>query len=176
MIKKSLRVMGVSILTALLAVSLTACEDRGGEGGDGNVGSSGGDTGTVSGSGAGKGPVTEWEVLTSEVMKLYSSGDYAQGVKVAKRALQVAQQNDGPDHPNVALGLSNLAELYEAQGEYAEAELLYKRSLKILEKAFGPDDPFLAPTLLNMASLYNNIGREDDARRMMERANKIQAK
>jgi len=38
----------------------------------------------------GQGPVTEWEVLTSEVMKLYSSGDYTQGVKVAKRALQVA--------------------------------------------------------------------------------------
>jgi len=124
----------------------------------------------------GQGPVTEWEVLTSEVMKLYSSGDYTQGVKVAKRALQVAQQNYSPDHPNVALGLSNLAELYEAQREYAEAEPLYKRSLEILEKAFGQDSPFLVPTLWNMASLYNNIGRENDAHRMMERANNIQAK
>ncbi len=174
MIKKSLRVMGVSILTALLAVSLTACGDGGGEGGNG--GSSGGDTGTTSGSVVGQGPVTEWEVLTSEVMKLYSSGDYTQGVIVAKRALQVAQQNDGPDHPNVALSLSNLAELYEAQREYAKAEPLYKRSLEILEKAFGPDDPFLVPTLLNMASLYKNIGREYEAHRMMERANNIQAK
>ena len=124
----------------------------------------------------GQGPVTEWEVLTSEVMKLYSSGDYTQGVKVAKRALQVAQQNDGPDHPNVALSLSNLAELYEAQREYAKAESLYKRSLEIMEKAFSQDDPFLVPILLNMASLYNNIGRENEAHRMMERANKIQAK
>jgi tetratricopeptide (TPR) repeat protein len=124
----------------------------------------------------GQGPVTEWEVLTSEVMKLYSSGDYTQGVKVAKRALQVAQQSDSPDHPNVALSLSNLAELYEAQREYAKAELLYKRSLEILEKAFGQDDPFLVPILLNMASLYNNIGRENEAHRMMERANNIQAK
>ena len=175
MIKKSLRVMGVSILTALLAVSLTACED-GGEGGNGNGGSSGGDTGTISGSVVGQGPVTEWEVLTSEVMKLYGSGNYTQGVKVAKRALQVAQQNDGPDHPNVALSLGNLAELYEAQSEYAKAEQLYKRSLEILEKAFGQDNPFLVPTLLNMASLYNNIGRENEAHRMMERANNIQAK
>ncbi len=158
MIKKSIRVMGVSILTALLAVSLTACEDGGGEGGNG------------------KGPVSEWEVLTSEVMKLYNSGDYTQGLKVAKHALQVAQQNDGPDHPNVALSLSNLAELYEAKSEYDKAESLYKRSLEILEKAFGPDNPFLVPTLLNMASLYTNIDREDDAQRMMERANKIQAK
>jgi len=160
--KKSLRVMGISILTALLAVSLIACEDGGGEGGSGN--------------GKSKGSVTEWEVLTSEVMKLYSSGDYTQGVKVAKRALQVAQQNDGPDHPNVALSLGNLAELYEALEEYAEAEQLYKRSLEILEKEFGQDSPFLVNTLWNMASLYNNIGREDEACRVMERANKIQAK
>lgn len=175
MMKKSLRVMGVSILTVLLAVSLTACEG-GGERGNGNGGSSRGETGTISGSVVGQGPVTEWEVLTSEVMKLYSSGDYTQGVKVAKRALQVAQQNDGSDHPNVALGLGNLAELYEAQGEYAKAEQLYKRSLEILEKEFDHNSPFLVPTLLNMASLYNNIGRENEAQRMMERANNIQAK
>ncbi|MBW2172566.1 MAG: tetratricopeptide repeat protein [Deltaproteobacteria bacterium] len=124
----------------------------------------------------GEGPATEWEALTSEVMKLYGSGDYTKGVEVAKHALQVAEKNDGPDHPNVALSLGNLAELYEAQKEYAKAEPLFKQSLEILEKAFGQDSPFLVPTLLNMASLYNNIGREEDAHRMMERANKIQGK
>ena len=175
MMKKNLRVTGVSVLTALLAVSLAACEGEG-QRDDSNGGSSAGDTGNISGSGAGQGPVTEWEVLTSEVMKLYSSGDYTQGVEVAKRALQVAQQNDGPDHPNVALSLSNLAELYEAQKEYAKAEPLYKRSLEILEKEFGQDSPFLVPTLLNMASLYKNTGRENEAQRMMERTNSIQAK
>ena len=175
MMKKSLRVMGVSILTALLAVYLTACEGRG-ERSNGNGGSSGGDTRTISDSVVGQGPVTDWEALTHEAMKLYNSGDYTQGVKVAKRALQVAQQSDSPDHPNVALSLSNLAELYEALEEYAEAEQLYKRSLEILEKEFGQDNQFLVNTLWNMASLYNNIGREDEARRVMDRANKIQAK
>ena len=165
MIKKSLKAIGVSILTVLFAVSLTACKDGGG-----------GDTGTGSGSAEGQGPATEWEALTSEVMKLYSSGDYTQGIKVAERALQVAQQNDGHDHPNVALSLSNLAEFYEAQREYTKAEPLYKRSLEILERVYGNDNPFLVPTLLNMASLYKETGRENEAQRMMERANKIQAK
>jgi tetratricopeptide (TPR) repeat protein len=160
--------MGVSIFTALLAVSLTACKD----GGNSNGGSSEGYTGTISGRAAG----SEWEVLTSEVMKLYGSGDYTQGVEVAKRALQVAQQNDGPDHPNVALSLSNLAELYEAQKEYAKAEPLYKRSLEIVEKEYGQDSPFLVSTLLNMASLYKDIGRDNEAQRMVERANNINAK
>ncbi|MFH1313897.1 MAG: tetratricopeptide repeat protein [Candidatus Eisenbacteria bacterium] len=173
---KSLRVTGVLVSSVLLAVFLTACGEGGGEGGKGHDGGSGGDTEDVSGGGVGQGRVTEWQALTSEVMKLYSTGDYAQGVEVAKRALEVAQQNDGPDHPNVALSLSNLAELYEAQKEYGEAEPLYKRSLAILEKEYGQDDAFLVPTLLNMASLYRNTGREHEAQRMMERANNIQAK
>ena len=51
----------------------------------------------------------------------------------------------GPDHPNVATSLNNLAELYRNQGKYAEAEPLYKRSLAIREKALGPDHPDVAP-------------------------------
>lgn len=173
--KKSLRVMEVLILIALLAISLTTCKG-GGEADNGVIENSGKDTETGSGSVVGKSQGTEWEGLTREVMKLYTSGDYTQGMEVAKRALQVAEQNDGPDHPNVALSLSNLAEFYEAQQEYAKAEPLYKRSLAILEKEYGQDSPFLVPTLLNMASLYNDTGRENEAQRIMERANNIQAK
>lgn len=172
MMKNTLRI-GIIIFNILLVVSLISCKGKD-EGG--NVEGNGKNKETISGNVNGKGRATEWEELTSQVMKLYSSGDYEQGVKVAKRALQVAQENDGPDHPNVALSLGNLAELYEAQKEYAKAEPLYKRSVKILEKAYGQDSQFLVPTLLNMASLYNNTGRENEAQKMMERANNIQAK
>ena len=41
----------------------------------------------------------------------------------------------GPDHPDAAHSLINLAALYDSQGRYAEAEPLYKRSLAISEKA-----------------------------------------
>ena len=60
----------------------------------------------------------------------------------------------GPDHPQVALGLNNLARLYRARGKYAEAEPLYKRALAINEKALGSDHPDLATTLNNLAELY----------------------
>jgi hypothetical protein len=39
----------------------------------------------------------------------------------------------GADHPSVATGLNNLAELYRSQGRYSEAEPLYLRSLQIFE-------------------------------------------
>ena len=47
----------------------------------------------------------------------------------------------GPEHPQVATSLNNLAELYQAQGKYGDAEPLYKRSLAIIEKALGPEHP-----------------------------------
>ena len=33
----------------------------------------------------------------------------------------------GPEHPDVAASLNNLAGIYKAQGNYAQAEPLYKR-------------------------------------------------
>ena len=44
----------------------------------------------------------------------------------------------GPDHPELALTLSNLAELYRTQRRLAEAEPLYTRALPIDEKALAP--------------------------------------
>jgi hypothetical protein len=35
----------------------------------------------------------------------------------------------GPEHPDVAAGLNNLAEFYRLQGQYAQAEPLVKRAL-----------------------------------------------
>ena len=37
----------------------------------------------------------------------------------------------GPHHPDVAMSLNNIADLYRDRGELAEAEPLLKRSLEI---------------------------------------------
>jgi hypothetical protein len=46
----------------------------------------------------------EWETLNNEVESLYRQGLYDRAVVVAKKALQVAEQAVGPNHP---LGTSN---------------------------------------------------------------------
>ena len=73
----------------------------------------------------------EWDMLNKEGMRLYQAGDYKRATVIAEKALNVAEENVGPDHPDVATSLNNLAELYRAQGEYAKAEPLYTRSLAI---------------------------------------------
>ncbi len=82
----------------------------------------------------------------------------------------------GPDHPDLAASLNNLAALYQAQGKYAEAEPLYKRSLAIAEKAFGPEHPIVAQALENYAALLRETGHPRDAPIMAARAKVIRAK
>ena len=124
---------------------------------------------------AAKGAGIEWNILNQEVSDLYSAGKYYRAVEVAKKALEVARKNVGPDHPDVATSLNNLALLYYTQGRYAQAEPLYKRALAIREKALGPDHPDVANSLENLAALYRATHRDKAAETLELRAARIRA-
>ena len=62
-------------------------------------------------------------------------GRYGDAEPLYKRAIAIDEKALGPDHPDVAIDLNNLAELYHDQGRTAEAKLLLKRVLAIREKA-----------------------------------------
>jgi hypothetical protein len=71
-----------------------------------------------------------------------------------RRALAIDEKSLGPEHPNVARDLNNLAVLLEEGfGQYAESEKLKRRALAINEKSFGPEHPNVARDLNNLAVL-----------------------
>lgn len=72
--------------------------------------------------------------LNKQVIRLYRQGKYSKAITVAKEALAIYKKALGPNHPNVAAGLNNLAELYAAQGEFSKAHSLFIRSQGIDEK------------------------------------------
>ena len=76
-------------------------------------------------------------------------------IRAGRAALQaplaIREKALGPDHPDVATSLYDLAELYQVQGQYAKAEPLYQRALAIREKALGPDHPDVASSLNGLA-------------------------
>ena len=55
-----------------------------------------------------------------------------------ERSVEIAEKAVGPEHPQVATSLNNLAALYQSQGNYAEAEQLDKRALLIRQETLGP--------------------------------------
>ncbi len=82
----------------------------------------------------------------------------------------------GPNHPDVAGDLNNLAVLYYTQGQYAQAEPLFKRALAIDEKALGPNHPDVATDLENLAALYRVTKRDAEAETMEQRVARIRAR
>jgi tetratricopeptide (TPR) repeat protein len=105
----------------------------------------------------------EAQALNHEMYRLYQAGRFKEAAEVEECELALRERQVGPNHPEVALALNNLAEMYRTLGRYAEAEPLFKRSLAIRERALGPEHPHVASTLNNLAYMYAIQGRYADA-------------
>jgi hypothetical protein len=57
------------------------------------------------------------------------------------RALTIDENGCGPESPEVAIDLNNLAETLRTSGRRDEAEPLLRRALAIDEKTYGSDHP-----------------------------------
>ena len=81
----------------------------------------------------------DWETLNQEVMSLYKQGKYDRAVEVAKKALEVAERDRGPDHPNVDTVLENLSELHMKMGKAEDARKPADRPAKIRDSERSPE-------------------------------------
>jgi tetratricopeptide (TPR) repeat protein len=117
-----------------------------------------------------------WTELNQQAVKLCREGKSAEAINIVEKSVETAENSFGPDHPNVAVSLNFLAELYRSDGKYAEAEPLYKRSLSIIEKTLGPDHTDVAAALNNLAEFYGEQGKYSEAEPLYKRALSIYVK
>jgi CHAT domain-containing protein/Tfp pilus assembly protein PilF len=110
------------------------------------------------------------KALSQHVIELYRQGRYQEAIIPAQKALAILEKTLGPEHPSVAAGLHNLAELYCSSGDYSKAEPLYKRSLAVREKALGPEHHDVATSLNSLALLYKSLGDYAKAEPMYKRS------
>jgi tetratricopeptide (TPR) repeat protein len=87
--------------------------------------------------------------------------------------LAIWEQSYGPEHPQVATALNNLASLLRATNRLGEAEPLYRRALAIDERSYGPEHPQVATALNNLASLLEATNRLGEAEPLYRRALQI---
>ena len=109
-------------------------------------------------------------VQTEIATFLNSQGDYTRALTLRQSALGIIETALGPDHPDTAACLANLAFTYWNLGRYADALPLEKRALAITETAVGPDHPNTANRLNSLAATYRGLGRPADALPLQERA------
>ena len=114
-------------------------------------------------------------MVNQKVEDLVQQGNSERSVIAAQKAIEIAEENVGPDHPYVAISLNNLALLYSNEGEYAKAEPLYNRSLAIWEKTLGPDHPYVANCLNELSRLYHAMGKNKKASEVDKEIKRIRA-
>ncbi len=101
---------------------------------------------------------------------LESKGLYADAEPFMQRALEIAENFLGSEHPMVAIALNNLAHLLQATNRLSEAEGLMRKALQIAEEAFGSQHPNVAVALNNLAQLLHETNRLAEAEPLMRRA------
>ncbi|HEY0432133.1 MAG TPA: tetratricopeptide repeat protein, partial [Pyrinomonadaceae bacterium] len=94
---------------------------------------------------------------------LESRARYEEAEPLLEQALELEQKILGPEHPDVALSMNNLAMLYFSQGRYDDAEPLLLHSLELYQKAFGEEHSNVAMGLNNLAEVYRIQGRYEEA-------------
>ncbi|HJQ23982.1 MAG TPA: FxSxx-COOH system tetratricopeptide repeat protein [Blastocatellia bacterium] len=101
---------------------------------------------------------------------LRTRAEYAQAKRMHERALAIDKAALGPDHPNVAIHLSNLGGVLQDQGDLAGAKVRFERALAIDEAAFGPNHPDVAIDLNNLGGVLKAQGDLAGAKVLYERA------
>jgi Tfp pilus assembly protein PilF len=93
---------------------------------------------------------------------LYARANYTQAEPLYRRALAIDEASLGPDHPEVARDLNNLALLLQATNRLSDAEPLMRRSVEILLQftaATSHEHPYLNAVIANYSVLLEEMGR-----------------
>jgi len=115
--------------------------------------------------------------LMHTIGKVYQSlGLFDPAQALLEKALETRIKTLGPDHPDVAITLSDLGTVVWRKGDFARAKVLQEQALAIREKRLGPDSKEVAESLHSLGNLNWSQGNYDEARHLLERALTIREK
>ena len=97
-------------------------------------------------------------------------GEHAAAREAYSEALAGWEARLGPDHPEAAPTLNNLALIELRLGRSEDALAHHQRALAIRERAYGPTHPEVANSLNSLGTALLTIGRPAEARGYLERA------
>ena len=104
---------------------------------------------------------------------LHYVGQYRETEKLFNSLLKIDRERWGENHPEVAIGYSNMGSVYEEQGEYEKAKGLYEKSLRIRERMLGEDHPDTARSYSALAGVYKKQGEYEKAKGLYEKSLRI---
>jgi eukaryotic-like serine/threonine-protein kinase len=84
----------------------------------------------------------------------WRSDRFAEAAAPDRQALAILERSRGPEHPDVAIALADLAVNLAALGEHEESLATHRRVLAIRRKIYGDDNAMVAIAHFNIASVF----------------------
>ena len=100
--------------------------------------------------------------LVEAAAQAAASGDYSSAERLLREAARIQELRLGPEHPDVANTLNNLAIVCEIRQKPEEAERCYRRAFAIATAAFGPNHPFAVTSGNNLKAFCQAHGKAVD--------------
>ncbi len=111
-----------------------------------------------------------YQLMNQLGVHFVSRGLYSQAEPLLRHALARGEATLGPEAPDVAVHLNNLARVLRDTGRAEEAEQLQRRALSIGEASLGIEDSTFAVYLNNLALLLMDTDRLAEAEPLVRRA------
>ncbi|MEM8483944.1 MAG: serine/threonine-protein kinase [Bacteroidota bacterium] len=108
-------------------------------------------------------PEVKGEMLATLGRVYRELGSFEKADSLLFQALKVREEVNGPDHPDIATSLYNLAWLKRLTEEFDEADSLYRRSYDMRVRLFGPKHLDVAESALGLGILHNDRAAYDTA-------------
>jgi CHAT domain-containing protein len=111
-----------------------------------------------------------------EASRMAEKGNFDDALPIAEQSVGIFEQTWGREIPELAKGLSLIANIRTGKEEYEEAEPVYLRALEIREKVLGAEHPAVAESCVDIARLYSNMEDQAKAESYASRAVMIREK
>jgi hypothetical protein len=99
--------------------------------------------------------------LTAAATEAANHNDPAAAEALLRLALDLQIAASGPEHPDLAATLNNLALMLERQGNTSEAERCYRRAYDIARRSAPADDEIVTVSRDNLIAFLRSIGVRD---------------
>jgi eukaryotic-like serine/threonine-protein kinase len=118
-------------------------------------------------------PIKYSWVLNDMGAVYYLQQRFGQALEYQERARQIKEKTLGPDDPDVAVTLANIALVLNKLGRSAEALRMSDRRLRIHQRALGDSHPAMGDELSNRGEILLALDRPLEAIDAYQRAKKI---
>ncbi len=123
---------------------------------------------------------TEWQAWTDAAVAtasiLHDLAHYSEAEPLLRDCLRLREANRGPNSPDVAIVLNNLALLLQATNRLARPSRSFAARWRSTSESYGPHHPTVAKSLNNLALLLQATNRLSEAEPLFRRALAIDEK